>query len=258
MKIMEKFKDILKEKDLEELQSYINNLVTEQVELRVEEEKKKIDLAAEEYTKAKIVQEVEKEKQNIIRDYDTKLETLEENLVEQLDKFLDSEITENINEDVFEKVAINETFKPLIEGVKKLFEESYVDLDTEGHTLLREAKEEIEEYEEKLSTAISEKIELKSEVETLKVKSLIDEKSNGLTEDQKDRVNKFFEDKDYDEVNGKIDSFVELVCKDEHPVDEDEKVNEDVVEEDGLDDKVEEDKINEDTDVVLDRASRLL
>jgi len=244
MKGLEKFKDILKEEDLNELQTEIDSLVSEKVDTKIKSEKEKIQLAADEKVATLVAEKVAAEKESLVKEYDKKMKNLESHLVEKLDQFIDSEINENISEDTIKSIAVNEAYKPIIEGITKLFEEKYVALDTEGHGILREAKTEIETLEEKLSTAISEKMELKSELDSTKAATLVTEKTKDLTETQIERVKTFFEDKSYEEVESKIDSFIEIVKEKEETVSEEEKsddkekINEDVSSnEDGIEDE---------------------
>ncbi len=216
MKISELLKKLggtLSEEDLVNFEDAISKMVTEKAELRVEEEKKKIELQMEEKGKKDIETKVEEAKKALQEDFDNQAKDLEEKLVNTLDKFLESEINEKISDETLNKVAISETYKPIVNGIIELIEQKFVALDTEGHGLVREAKEEIEKKEDELSTIMSEKMDLKEENQTLKVKLLISEKTDGLTEDQKKRVTEMFEDKDYKEACDKINSFIEIVSE---------------------------------------------
>ncbi len=98
-----------------------------------------------------------------------------------------------------------------MEGIKGLFESEYVALDTEGEGIVRRKTEEVENLEEKLSTSMADKIELKESVDTLKTKLLIAESSMDLTESERKRVSDFFEGKSIDGVESKIYDLVERV-----------------------------------------------
>lgn len=226
--LLKKLKGTLEEKDLMKLEGAINKLISEKVEIRVDEEKTRLETLAEEFCTTETKSRVDAELETITEEYDEKMATLEEKLVGTIDKFIDSEISESISDEAIAKIAINETYKPIVDDIVSIFENKFVALDTEGHAILKEAKEEIESLEDKLSSTMAEKMELKEDVDESKSAILILKESEGLTETQKDRIVTFFEGKDYEEIKSKISSFVELITENEEEEDDDETVNEDV------------------------------
>jgi hypothetical protein len=240
MKITDKLKEAFSPEDLATLEQGINKLINEKVEeklsMRVEEATKKIeDDAAKEA--AGIIQEKIKEQMALINEQnEKKIAELEANVVEKLDQFLESEINTQISDKVLSEVALNETYKPIVENIKKLFEEQFVALDSEGHGLIREAKEEIEKKEKEQSALIAEKMDLTAQLNQVKAEKLILEKTDGLTVDQKKRVNEFFAGKELTEVESKIGSFVEMVLEHKSETAENINTNMDVISEsaDGL------------------------
>ena len=235
--VLEKLQDVLSAEDLKSLESGINALV--------KDEKEKIELVAEEYTKKQVAEQLEEKKKELIKEYDEKLKKLETTLVEKVDQFIDSEISSQINEDTIKKIGVNESLKPVLDDIISVLETRYVSPDLEGAKLVREAKEELENTKEEASKAIAEKIEMNEKLQEAEVKLLIVEKTSDLTEKEKERVVEFFGDKDLEEVKTKIDGFLKIV-KEGQNVDEDDNddlVNEDVVsEDDGIEDDKEEDK----------------
>jgi len=211
MKLTEKLKDVLKPEDLVELEDGIKAMVSEQVKLRVEEKTIELEKKAEDFCEQEISKKVEEEKESLIEEYEKKMEDLENNMVEKLDKFLDTVITEQISEESIKKIALNETYEPIIEGIKDLFENKYVSLNTDGEQLVKEQKDEVSRLKDENSKLIKEKIELSELAESGAIKLLIAEKTDGLTDTQKERVNTFCENKTFDEVESQIDSFVEIV-----------------------------------------------
>ncbi|MEM4260883.1 MAG: hypothetical protein QXG00_06605 [Candidatus Woesearchaeota archaeon] len=253
--LVKKLKGVLTEEDLVSLESSIKKLIEESVALKVEEQKNLLeDEAAKEAVKI-IIEKVEEAKQQIDKEYEEKLKTLEESIVNKLDQFLDSEILEKISDKTIEKIAINETYKPIVDGIMKLFEEQFVALDTEGYAILREAKEELEKYENQASELIAEKMELSKQINGLKTKNLLLEKTNMLTESQKERVSKFFEGKDFAEVSEKIDTFISLLNESTNSANKDEKniINEDTRESETL-----EEPKKKNIETTSEIASRLL
>jgi len=211
MEILKKFENVINEADMKELTASIQKLVNEQAELKTAEATKAIQTEADAKVVKLVAEGIEAGKVEIVKEYDAKMVILESNLVEKLDQFLDTQITEQISEEALEGVALNEVFKPIVLGIKNLFEENFVELDTDGHKLLGEAKTEIETLEAKVNEEIENTMTVKAENETLKTKMLVMESTKDLTVAQIERVKTFFADKPYDEVNEKVDQFVEMI-----------------------------------------------
>jgi len=211
--ISEKFKDILSEEDLITTEKQIKKLVSEQVAIRVEAEVDRLTEKADEFCELQISEKVSEAEVTMAEDYEQKLDLMEDTIVDKLDKFLDSEISEKISDDMLKSVAINETFKPIINGIQGLFENKFVALDSEGEGKLRESEDKIAELEEKNISLISEKMEISEMAELAATKLLISEKSDELTESERDRLVVLTEGKDFEEIHSKIDTFVDMVTE---------------------------------------------
>lgn len=241
--ILKKFKDVLTEEDLKSFQEEITKFLTEESEKRskllYEEKVKELEANTEKY----LDEAKEEIKKTLIEDYDKKMEELEEKLVIALDTFCDKHIAEKISNDLISKIAINETLLPVVNGIKKVFENSHLELDTEGTGIVKKLQEEKENLSKQLSetiaeklTIIEEKIKLSESLEKISVKSLILEKVEGLSDEQKERVVKMFENKKFDEVKSNIDSMIDLVIKEEVKPNPDSKDTKTIVEGDGIKD----------------------
>jgi len=249
-KITEKLKEVLSPEDLKTIEEGIQKMVDDEVALRVEEKTKELDEKAEEFCQMKIAEGVDKEKEALIAEYDKKMDELEDTMVERLDKFLEVEISEQISEETLKKIAINESLKPLVDGIKQLFEEKYVELDSDGEKAIADSKEEIQQLKDQNSDLMAEKIELAKLAEGAAIKLLISDKTVDLTETQKDRVSAFCEGKTFEDVQEKIDRFVAIVEDDTE--DKGEELNEEeekdkeknFSDEDGIDDS-DKDDLNE-------------
>lgn len=215
--ITKKLKDVLTVEDQKALDQAIEVIVEEktakQVALLVEEEKANLNKASTEYVEKLILEETEKLKQTLTEEFEEKKAVLEENYVEKLNDFLEHEISEHITEEAIEKIAINETYQPVVEGIKKLFSEQGLELDSEGSTLLKEAHEEIVDLKADVSRLMEENIELNKLLEKMSIRDIINTKCEGMIPEQKERVVNMFEGKSFDEVESKIDSFVDLVLE---------------------------------------------
>ena len=256
--------------DLIEIQETVKEMVDEKVEILVEEKTTELETLAEEYCAKQIDEGVVAEKEKLEAEYETKYVELEDRLVENIDQFLDVQICENISDEALKSVAINETYAPIIEGIKTLFEDKYTALDVEGDGLLKDYKEKLDESEEKVSSLIAEKIELSNLAEASACKLLISEKVKDLTDTDRERVLTFFEGKDFDEIESKIDGFVDMVIEKEtivteskvakvtskETISESEVTSEsECIEEEVIDmrDKVEDEK--SETEITLDQAN---
>lgn len=214
MDIFDKLKELgLSEENLVELKTTIQTQVSEAVEEKVEDQTDKIKIEAEEKYQRELEEQVESVKTSLTEEYEQKLLELEEKLVDALDQFLDSEISENISDAMLSKIAINETLVPLFADLRALFEDKYIEMDTTGEHLMRAAKTEIETLEDSVSAEISEKLEIKKELDKTKAQLIIAQKTAGLTENQTERVEKFLSGKSFAEVEKTIDNLVEVVTK---------------------------------------------
>lgn len=202
-----------------------NRLETEKTKLNEEYEAKvkefkevateQLQTLAEKYVQEKIDEAVEVKSKELDEKFEEKIQELEESVLENLDKFLELEITSKISDDIFESVAKYKAHEPIITGILSLFESNLVALPQDGEKQIKEAQEKVKLTESKLNESISEKIQLQSKVDTLKTGLLIASKCDGLTEKQKSRVISMFEGKSFDEVNAKIDTFVDVLNESE-------------------------------------------
>ena len=219
MDIKGKLKGIMTEEEIQKFESSLSGIINEQVEARLATEidgiKKKYDAVAEEYCKKTISEGVEAEKTKLIAEYDKKMMALEDKCIKGLDMFLEQEILPQVSEDTIKKIAINEAFAPIVLGIKKVLEENYIAVDSEGSAILSEAKQEITDLKKQVSAQIAEKMTLNERLEKVATFLLISESTNGLNDEQKGRVKDIFKDKPFDEVESKIKGFVEFLCESE-------------------------------------------
>lgn len=214
MKIIEKLKDVLKQEDLKELNDQIKQMVNEEVEKRVaviaDEHKEKLDKLAEEYVEKAIAEE----KKNLAEENKKELEEMEDRLIGWLDGFLDEEINEQISDEQLEKIAINETLEPIVKGIKKLFEENHIELDSEGSSLLKTKEDEIEDLKNENSSIMAKNIEYKEILEKVAIKKLIEEKTEGLSDEESKKVSVMAENvNSFDILKEKIDTIVDIVLE---------------------------------------------
>lgn len=219
MDIKAKLKGVLTEEEIKSYEKSVEALISEQVEARVADEitsiKAKYDTVAEEYCKKMIAEGVEEAKTKLIAEYDQKMVALEDKVVKGLDMFIENEILPQVSDETIQKIAINEAFAPIVTGIKKVLEENYISVDTEGSALLSEAKKEIVDLKSQLSSSIKEKMQLNERLEKVATFLCISESTEGLKPSQKKRVTDMFAGKPFEEVESKIKPFVQFICESE-------------------------------------------
>ena len=188
-------KEDKKEIDLKE---HVDALVAGEDSLS-EEFKTKAATVFEAAIKSK-VKEIAEEMQ---ADYDKKLteETSKskDELVEKVDSYLAYVVEEWMkeNELALERGIKGEIAEDFIGGLKKLFEDHYIDVPDEKYNVLEDQSSKIEELEKKLNESIEKNVELTKENGNFKRQDIIDEASKDLAETQKEKFNKLAEEIDY-------------------------------------------------------------
>ncbi len=209
--LLEKLKEVgIGDSDLVSISESFSKKLDESLELRLTEEKIKLD---SDYKK-KLDENVAIEKTKLEESFNTQLSEKEAEMLEALDAFLESEINDKISEELIDLVGVNEADKEVIADIRKIFAEKYVDLDVEGHTLLKKNEDSLAEKTKELDESIAEKITLKKELDEVKKAKLVSEKVVNLSETQKKRVNDLFEGKDFKYTSEKLESFINLVVED--------------------------------------------
>ena len=192
-----KEEDEKKEKEID-VKEHVNALVAGDDSLS-EEFKQKAATVFEAAIKSK-VKEIAEEMQ---ADYDKKLteETSKskDELVEKVDSYLAYVVEEWMkeNELALERGIKGEIAEDFISGLKKLFEDHYIDVPDEKYNVLEDQSSKIEELEKKLNESIEKNVELSKENGEHKRQNIIDEASDGLTETQKEKFNKLAEEVEY-------------------------------------------------------------
>ena len=136
-------------------------------------------------------------------DYDKKLteETSKskDELVEKVDSYLAYVVEEWMkeNELALERGIKGEIAEDFISGLKKLFEDHYIDVPDEKYNVLEDQSSKIEELNKKLNESIEKNVELSKENGNFKRQDIIDEASKDLAETQKEKFNKLAEEVEY-------------------------------------------------------------
>ena len=120
-------------------------------------------------------------------------------LVEKVDSYLAYVVEEWMkeNELALERGIKGEIAEDFISGLKKLFEDHYIDVPDEKYNVLEDQSSKIEELEKKLNESIEKNVELSKENGNFKRQTIIDEASEDLADTQKEKFNKLAEEVEY-------------------------------------------------------------
>ena len=152
---------------------------------------------------AAIKAKVKEESQRLQGEYETKLaedtQTHKAELVEKVDSYLNYVVEEWMQEN---KIAIERGIKgeiaeDFIGGLKKLFEDHYIDVPDEKYNVLEDQASKIEDLEKKLNEEIEKNVELNKSNGELKKEEIIKKSSEDLTDVEAEKFNKLAEEVEY-------------------------------------------------------------
>ena len=194
----EKVKEEKEDKKEIDVKEHVDALVAGDDSLS-EEFKQKAATVFEAAIKSKVKEIAE----DIQADYDKKLteETSKskDELVEKVDSYLAYVVEEWMkeNELALERGIKGEIAEDFISGLKKLFEDHYIDVPDEKYNVLEDQSSKIEELNKKLNESIEKNVELSKENGEHKRQDIIDEASADLADTQKEKFNKLAEEVEY-------------------------------------------------------------
>jgi hypothetical protein len=152
---------------------------------------------------AAIKAKVKEESQRLQGEYETKLkedtESHKAELVEKVDSYLNYVVEEWMQEN---KIAIERGIKgeiaeDFIGGLKKLFEDHYIDVPDEKYNVLEDQASKIEDLEKKLNEEIEKNVKLNKDNGELKKEEIIAKSSEDLTDVEAEKFNKLAEEVEY-------------------------------------------------------------
>lgn len=225
---------VLTEEFRETLEETLETLVKEEVDKKdidLKESEGKLATANEQLEEANATivskdEEIKKIKEVTLETVKEEVESYKEDLVGKLDSFLESELSELVPDSVLEAVAKVEVYEPIVEGIKATFGDKGIEIDSEGHNVLKEAKTEIESLREDVNKVTADKIALEQKSEELLAKYVLKEKCEGLTLEQSEKVQNVFKGDSVETIEEKFDSVMKLVveAKDDDEEEKDETV----------------------------------
>lgn len=135
-------------------------------------------------------------------------------LVEKVDSYLNYVVEEwmKSNEIAVERGIKGEIAEDFITGLKKLFEDHYINVPDEKYDVLEDQASTIEELNKKLNEQIENNVKLNSEIGKLTRQDIVDAVSSDLADTNKEKFNKLAEEIDYtnaDEFKAKVSTIKE-------------------------------------------------
>jgi len=152
---------------------------------------------------AALKSKVSEMKKKMNASYEQKLKEESENakseLVEKVDSYLSYVVEEWMKENqlAVEKGIKGEIAEDFISGLKKLFEDHYIDVPDEKYDVLEDQASKIEDLEKKLNEQIEKNVELNKQNGVLVKQDIVDEASAELTDTQKEKFNKLAEEVEF-------------------------------------------------------------
>ena len=182
--------------------------MTDDIEALVADE----DLSEEFKTKAKTIFEAAvatKVKERITeveaqsqKDTVAAVEVIKEDLTEKVDNYLNyvAEDWVKENELAIERGLKSELTEDFINGLKKLFEEHYVEVPEDKFDVVEELAGRLDETEDKLNEEVAQNISLSQDIEELQREKIIGEVSQDLADSEQERLKELTEDVDYEDA----------------------------------------------------------
>ena len=121
-------------------------------------------------------------------------------MTENMDNYLNYAVKEWMTENklAVEQGVRNEVTESFISGLKKLFEEHYIDVPQEKEDIFENLVVEVAELEEKLDEQTEKHMDTVKELNIYKAKDIFKTVSDGMTDTDKEKFSELTEDVDYD------------------------------------------------------------
>ena len=152
---------------------------------------------------AAITSKVKAEQERLQSEYDTKFEEeiskSKSELTEKVDSYLNYVVEEWMKENklALERGIKGEIAEDFIGGLKKLFEDHYIDVPDEKYDVLEDQASKIEDLEKKLNEEIEKNVEMNKVNGGYKRQEIIDENSKDLADTAKEKFDSLVEGVEY-------------------------------------------------------------
>ena len=131
---------------------------------------------------------------------DERMASMQTEMTENMDNYLNYAVKEWMTENklAVEQGIRNEVTESFISGLKKLFEEHYIDVPAEKEDVFENLVVEVAELESKLDEQTEKHMDTVKELNTYKAKDIFKTISEGMTDTDKEKFSELTEDVDYD------------------------------------------------------------
>jgi hypothetical protein len=165
-----------------------------------EEFKAKASTIFEAAVKSKISKIRKQIREESKKEQDERVESMQEEMTENMDKYLSYATKEWMEENKLsvETGVRNEVTESFITGLKKLFEEHYIDVPEEKEDVFESLVVEVAELEEKLDKQTEKHMDTVKELNTYKAASVFKTVSEGMVDTDVEKFKELVEDVDYD------------------------------------------------------------
>ena len=168
-----------------------------------EEFKEKAATIFEAAIKSKVKAETAKLEEEYAKKLEESQESFKGELSEKVDSYLNYVVEEWMkeNEIAIERGIKGEIAEDFIGGLKKLFEDHYIDVPDEKYNVLEDQASKIEVLEKKLNEEIKKNVDLHKSNSELKRQDIIDEMSTDLADTAKEKFDGLIESVEYSTEN---------------------------------------------------------
>jgi len=168
--------------------------------------------------KVRINEAVEKMEAEYADKLSAEVDAVKGEIVEKVDSYLNYVVEEWLkqNEIAIERGIKGEIAEDFIAGLKKLFEDHYINVPDEKFDVLEDQAKQIDELKSKLNEQVEKNVELNTQVGSLKRQDIVDEVGSDLTDTNKEKFNKLAEEVEYsnsEEFKKKISTIKESYFK---------------------------------------------
>jgi hypothetical protein len=157
----------------------------------------------------KVKEELAEKEAKLEEEQNQKIEEIKDDLSEKVDSYLNyvAESWVDENELAIERGLKSELTEDFINGLKKLFEEHYVEVPEDKFDVVEELAARLDDMEDKLNEEVASNIQAQQNIEELQRKKIISEASKDLADSEVEKLQGLAEDVDFEDE----EAFVEKV-----------------------------------------------
>ena len=193
----ESYKSKKEDKDVD-VKEHVDALIAGETDLS-EEFKDKAATIFETAIKSKVKEIAEEIEADYNNKFEQEMSTAKDELVEKVDSYLSYVVEQWMkeNEIALERGIKGEIAEDFIGGLKKLFEDHYIDVPDEKYDVLEALAAKVDDLQKKLDEQISKNVELNQGAKDLQRKEIVAEASADLADTSKEKFTKLVEEIEY-------------------------------------------------------------